>query len=152
MTSMTSLSIVRRLLAIAIVAGPLGLPAQGGSAAPAAAWSFYGYGPYRAGVPRPDSLLGHPMGSRQTMYHEQQRALDAMIAAAPDRVRTEVSGTTAEGKVMRLLIISSAANIARLDQIRTDIAALADPRKTSRSGAAVIAGFALWFLRGPLPQ
>lgn len=136
---MTSLSIVRRLLAVAIVAGPLGLPAQGGSAAPAAAWSFYGYGPYRAGVPRPDSLLGHPIGSRQTMYHEQQRALDAMIAAAPDRVRTEVSGTTAEGKVMRLLIISSAANIARLDQIRADIAALADPRKTSRSGAAAIA-------------
>ena len=136
---MTSLSIVRRLLAVAIVAGPLGLPAQGSRAAPASAWSFYGYGPYRPGVPRPDSLLGHPIGSRQTMYHEQQQVLDAMIAAASDRVRTEVIGTTAEGKVMRLLIISSPANIVRLDQIRADVAALADPRKTSRSDAAAIA-------------
>ncbi|MEO5799185.1 MAG: M14 family zinc carboxypeptidase, partial [Gemmatimonadales bacterium] len=131
---MTSSLVLRRLLLVALLVVPGALNAQSGTP-----WSFYGYGPYRASVPRPDSLLGHPLGSRQTMYHEQQRALDAMIAAAPDRVRTEVTGTTAEGKVMRVLIISSPANITRLDQIRADVAALADPRKTSRSDAAAIA-------------
>lgn len=131
---MTPSPIVRRLLLALLLVLPAALSAQGGNA-----WSFYGYAPYRAGVPRPDSLLGHPVGSRHTMYHEQQRVLDAMIAAAPDRVRTEVTGTTAEGKVMRVLIISSPANIARLDQIRADVAALADPRKTSRSDANAIA-------------
>lgn len=126
---------VVRLLALALFAGAL--PSLAAEAQ--APWSFYGYGPYRPAVPRPDSLLGHELGSRHTMYWEQQRALDAMIAAAPDRVRTEISGVTAEGKPMRLLIISSPANIARLDQIRADVAALADPRKTSRAEAATLA-------------
>ncbi|MBW8772783.1 MAG: hypothetical protein JF590_05775, partial [Gemmatimonadetes bacterium] len=91
---------MRRLFAIVVLAGlfraaaPLRLSAQG--------FDWYRYAPYTAAVPRPDSLLGHPLGSRQTMYFEQQGVLDRMIAAAPDRVRTEVIGTTAEGKVMRL--------------------------------------------------
>ena len=103
-------------------------------------FDWYGRGPYRAAVPRPDSLLGHSLGTRHTMYHEQQGVLDRMIAAAPDRVRTEVIGRTAEGKVMRVLIISAPENLARLDQIRTDLAALADPRRTSAAQAAEIAG------------
>jgi hypothetical protein len=102
-------------------------------------FDWYRYAPYNARVPRPDSLLGHPIGSRHTMYHEQQGVLDRMIAAAPDRVRTEVIGTTAEGKVMRLLIISAPENIAKLDQIRADLDKLADPRGTTASEARAIA-------------
>jgi hypothetical protein len=67
------------------------------------------------------------------MYHQQQHVLDRLIQAAPDRVRTEIIGKTAEGRVMRLLIISSPENLARLDEIRAGIAALADPRKTPAS-------------------
>ena len=40
---------------------------------------------------------------------------------------------------MRALIISDPANLARLDQIRADMAALADPRKTTPARAAEIA-------------
>jgi hypothetical protein len=104
-----------------------------------APFDWYGRGPYRAAVPRVDSLLGHPLGTRHTMYHEQQRTLDRLIAAAPERVRTEIIGTTAEGKVMRVLIISAPENLARLDQIRTDLNSLADPRKTTVAQAAEIA-------------
>ena len=64
-------------------------------------FDWYSRGPYRAAVPRPDSLLGHPLGIRHTMYHEQQAVFDRMIAAGGERVRTEVIGQTAEGKVMR---------------------------------------------------
>ncbi|MCA9764004.1 MAG: hypothetical protein KC544_12860 [Gemmatimonadetes bacterium] len=104
-------------------------------------YDFYGEGPYRPAVPRPDSLLGHAIGTRHTMYHQQQAVLDAMVRAAPDRARFEVTGTTAEGKVMRLLIISSPANLSRLDGIRTDLAALADPRRSDATrAAAIIAG------------
>ncbi|HSA56699.1 MAG TPA: M14 family zinc carboxypeptidase [Gemmatimonadaceae bacterium] len=102
-------------------------------------FDWYGRGPYRAAVPRPDSLLGHPLGTRHTMYHEQQRVLDRLVAAAPERVRTEIIGSTAEGKVMRVLIISAPENLARLDQIRADLAALADPRATNATRAAEIA-------------
>jgi hypothetical protein len=90
-------------------------------------------------VPRVDSLLGHPLGTRHTTYHEQQRVLDRLIAAAPERVRTENIGVTAEGKVMRILIISAPENLSRLDQIRADLNSLADPRRTTAAQAAEIA-------------
>jgi hypothetical protein len=102
-------------------------------------FDFYSRGPYRAAVPRPESLLGYRIGSQQTMYHQQQAVLDRMIAAAPDRVRTEVIGRTAEGKVMRLLIISAPENLARLDAIRTSIASLADPRRTTAAQSGDLA-------------
>ena len=41
---------------------------------------------------------------------------------------------------MRVLLISAPENLARLDQIRTDLARLADPRTTTRADAAAIAG------------
>ncbi len=102
-------------------------------------FDFYSRGPYRPQVPRPESILGYAVGSQQTMYYQQQQVLDRMIEAAPDRVRTEIIGRTAEGKVMRLLIISSPANLARLDEVRTSLALLADPRKTSADQARALA-------------
>jgi hypothetical protein len=125
---------MRRLLALLLfvcASAPERLSAQ--------AYDWYRYAPYSARVPRPDSLLGHPIGSRHTMYHEQQGVIDRMIAAAPDRVRTEVIGTTAEGKVMRLLLISSPENLRRLDAIRADLDRLADPRATDAAAARAIA-------------
>jgi len=102
-------------------------------------FDFYARGPYRPQVPRPESMLGYTVGAQQTMYYQQQQVLDRLIEAAPDRVRTEVIGRTAEGKVMRLLIISSPANLARLDEIRASLALLADPRKTSTDQARALA-------------
>ncbi|MEO8478818.1 MAG: M14 family zinc carboxypeptidase [Gemmatimonadota bacterium] len=107
----------------------------------APAYDFYGEGPYRSAVPRPDSLLGHAIGTRHTMYHQQQAVLEAMVKASPDRARMEVTGTTAEGKVMRVVIISSPANISRLAAIRKDLGDLADPRKSDAARATgIIAG------------
>jgi hypothetical protein len=124
-------------LALALLALASPLAAQIAVNQPPFDW--YTRGPYRASVPTPMSLLGHELGSRHTMYHEQQAVLDRLLAAAPDRVRAEVIGTTAEGKVMRVLIISSPENLARLEEIRGDLARLADPRQTSAAQAAEIA-------------
>jgi zinc carboxypeptidase len=122
---------MRLLLLLALVLAPATLPAQ--------EFDFYTRGPYRTQVPRPESILGYPVGTHQTMYYQQQEVLDRMAAAAPDRVRIEPIGNTVEGRPMRMLIISSAENLARLDQIRADLARLADPRKTSAAEAATIA-------------
>ncbi len=124
-----------RLLLLALLLVPAIARAQ----AQAQDFDFYARGPYRSQVPRPDTLLGYRVGSQQTMYYQQQQVFDRMIAAAPDRVRTEVIGRSVEGKPMRLLIISSPENIARLDQIRADLSKLADPRKTTADEAAAIA-------------
>jgi len=120
---------MRLVLTLLLVASPLS----------AQEFDFYDRGPYHPQVPRPELALGYRVGSRQTMYYQQQAVLDAMIAAAPERVRTEVIGTTAEGKVMRLLIISAPENLARLAEIRADLARLADPRRTGPEEARVIA-------------
>ena len=103
-------------------------------------FDFYARGPYRSAVPRPETVIGYRVGSQQTMYHQQQAVFDAMIAASPDRARTEVIGQTVEGKVMRLLVISAPENLARLDQIQADLARLADPRKTRPEEAKAIGG------------
>lgn len=102
-------------------------------------FDWYDRGPYTSAVPRPEALLGFPLGSRHTMYHQQRAVLDQLIAAAPDRVRTEVIGRTVEGKELRVLIISAPENIQRLDRIRADLDRLADPRATSAAEAARIA-------------
>ncbi len=102
-------------------------------------FDFYARGPYRAAVPRPEALNGYPAGTQHTMYHQQQQAFDRMMAAAPDRVRSEVIGRTVEGKVMRLLIISAPENLARLDEIRDNLARLADPRRTTAAEARALA-------------
>jgi len=102
-------------------------------------FGFFDRGPYRQEVPRPDDLLGYSAGEYQTQYPRQQAVLDSMMAAASDRVRTEVIGVTEEGRAMRILIISAPDNIARLDEIRSDINRLADPRTTDPASAAAIA-------------
>jgi hypothetical protein len=130
---------MRLLLTIALIAAPMSaqLPLTIKVGAGAEPYDFYAMGPYRPAVPRPDSMLGHAIGHRHTMYHQQQAVLDAMIAASPDRVRTEVTGRTHEGKVMRVLIISSPANLARLDVVRGDLATLVDARKASEAEAII---------------
>ncbi len=94
-------------------------------------FSFYDRGPYRPGIPRPDSLLGYAIGQRNTQYAEQQQTLLAIARAAHDRVRVEPFGFTSERRPLRVFIVSAPENIARLDSIRADLDRLADPRGLS---------------------
>ena len=119
------------LLTVLALADPAGVAAQ-------ERFEFYGRGPYRSAVPRPSDLLGYGAGARHTQYARQQAVLDALVAAAGDRVRTEEIGVTEEGRVMRVLLISAPENLSRLGEIRADLARLADPRTTSPEQAATI--------------
>ena len=102
-------------------------------------FDFYARGPYRQGVPRPEAITGYNAGDQHTMYAVMQRYLDTLVATAGDRVRIETWGRTSEYRPIRALIISDPANLAKLDQIRSGLAELADPRKTSAARAAAIA-------------
>jgi hypothetical protein len=120
-------------LGAALLAAPLA-PLRGQSAPTRssirddARFSFYDRGPYRASVPRPDSLLGYAIGDANTQYAAQERAMLAIAAAARDRVHVEEITRTYERRTMRLYVVSSPENIARLDAIRRDLDRLADPR------------------------
>jgi hypothetical protein len=97
------------------------------------AFTFYDHAPYRTDVPRPESILGYPVGDVNTQFAAQEKVLLAIAAAAHDRVRVEEIGTTNERRTMRLYLVSAPENIARLDAIRADLARLADPRGVSPS-------------------
>ncbi|MEX1186692.1 MAG: M14 family zinc carboxypeptidase [Gemmatimonadaceae bacterium] len=101
-------------------------------------FSFYSRGPYRAAVPRPESLLGYNVGELNTQFAQQERVLLAIADAARDRVAIETIGLTNERRTMRLFIVSSPENISRLESIRADLDRLADPRGLSQADAAAL--------------
>ncbi|HEX5829942.1 MAG TPA: M14 family zinc carboxypeptidase, partial [Gemmatimonadaceae bacterium] len=117
-----------------------------------ASFSFYGRGPYRAAVPRPDSLLGYAIGAMNTNYAGQEKVLLGIAAAARDRVRVEEFATSTEGRTMRLYVVTAPENLQRLDAIRADLDRLADPRGvaeaelgalTARTPAVVMLNFSV---------
>src|ERR1043165_5175182 len=98
-------------------------------------FDFYARGPYQEKVPRPQSILRFEVGEFHTNYALMERVNNATQQAAPDRVRVMDIGETNEHRMMHLVAISAPENIARLDQIRANIARLSDPRNVSRQEA-----------------
>src|SRR3712207_9062288 len=95
-------------------------------------FSFYSRGPYSPSVPRPETILGYNVGDLNTQFALQERVLLAIAGAARDRVRVEQIGWTNERRAMRLYLVSSPENIARLDGIRADLARLEIGRASCR--------------------
>lgn len=102
-------------------------------------FDFYATSSYREDVPRPEAVLGYPVGSWHTPYGRMEDYLEALASSAPDRVRVLDYGRSEEHRTMHLVVVSAAANIDRLEAIRTELARLADPRRTTPEEAAAIA-------------
>lgn len=77
-------------------------------------------------IPSPAQILGYPLGSRFTHHGELLDYLEALDAAS-DRVALWSYGRTYEGRPLVLMAVSSAENLARLEEIRTNNLRLADP-------------------------
>ena len=86
---------------------------------------------YDASVPTIASVLGYDSGARISRAADVRRYFEALRAAAPDRVAMGDYATTHEGRPVFWAAVGSAANIARLDQIKANSRALADARVTS---------------------
>lgn len=70
-------------------------------------------------VPTPRSVLGWEIGEWHLSHDQALAYARALAAAAPERTRLVEIGRTYEGRPLVHLFISSPANIARLDAIRT---------------------------------
>ena len=104
-------------------------------------FDFYARGPFRESVPRPQSLLRFDVGAFHTNYAQMERVMEKIAQAAPDRVRLMDIGETNEHRMMHLVAISAPENISRLDEIKRNLARLADPRGLSAAEAQqLIAG------------
>jgi hypothetical protein len=100
---------------------------------PDSTFDFYAPGSYREGVPRPEQVLGYPIGSWHTTYGRMERYLDALAQAVPERVRVFDYGESVERQTMHLVAISSEQTIDRLDEVRAALSRLADPRATAQA-------------------
>jgi hypothetical protein len=84
---------------------------------------------YNPKVPTPEQFFGYQVGEWHLNSFQINSYLQAVAAAAPDRVKVEVMGYTHERKPLLLLTITAPENHARLEQIRADHLALLDPIK-----------------------
>jgi hypothetical protein len=80
------------------------------------------------GVPSPQEFLGYPLGSRFT-HHDHIVAYFEALAAASDRMVLEPYGTTYEGRPLLLAVLSTPANLSRLEELRRRHLDLADPAR-----------------------
>jgi hypothetical protein len=91
-------------------------------------------------IPSPKKVLGDHIGVPNKLHHQDEilayyRALEK---AAPDRVKIFSIGKSEEGRENIVVMISSAANIAKLDTYRANLNLLADPRKLDPARAAQV--------------
>ena len=100
-------------------------------------FEFFPGGTYDGAVPTPQSILGYEVGSYHTDYAGLERWLDALRKS--DRVRVLRYGATEEKRPLYLIVVTSPANLAKLDAVRDAMAKLADPRTTNDGEAARIA-------------
>jgi hypothetical protein len=90
--------------------------------------------PQSATVPSPTAYLGHIVGApgeltRSEKIYGYYRAL----AAASPRVKVETIGKSEEGRDILLVVVGDEKSLTELDRIRTDMADLADPRRTDEA-------------------
>jgi hypothetical protein len=102
-------------------------------------FDFYTRGEYRPSVPRPQSILRYDVGDHHTTYAQMEKVIEEIAKASPDRVKIFDIGTTPEHRMQHIVAISSPENIARLDEIKRNMARLTDPRKTTKAEADQIA-------------
>ena len=110
------------------------LPA-GARAAPGADEPLWPGARYDAAIPTFESVLGFEPGRSIASPEEILRYFEALQAAAPDRVRVWEYARTWEGRPLIYAAVGSARTLARLDEIRSGMRALADPRRTAESEA-----------------
>jgi zinc carboxypeptidase len=80
---------------------------------------------YDPAVPTLKAVIGHEPGAAITTPDEIGRYLDALAKAAPDRTRLVQYATSWEGRPLHYLIVGSRERIARLDDVRRGMQALA---------------------------
>jgi len=98
-------------------------------------------GPCWAGaeIPTPAEVFGHPVGADRTLipYPEVLSYLE-LVAGASDRVSIQDAGTSTLGNPMKVVVLTSPKNQARLPRLREIARRLADPRGLTAAESAAL--------------
>ena len=103
---------------------------------------------YAENIPVPSAVIGHEVGEWHVTHDKLVNYMKAMATANPNRIKMQISGTTYEGRQQVLLIITSAANHARLEEIRKQHVQLTDPTASgsmdiAKMPAVVLMGYSI---------
>lgn len=97
---------------------------------------FFPEGTYDSSIPDPDSFLRYPLGTRPIHHREAVDYFKALASFTP-KAELRSYGETFEGRELHYLVVSSDENMNRLEEIKSSLKILADPRKL-RGEAEVI--------------
>lgn len=97
-----------------------------------------GNGSYDPAIPTPQSVLGYEVGERFTPHHLLMRYLERVATASP-RVTLDTVGHSFEGREVMMVIVTSEANMQRIDAIRADANRIADPRGAAAADLEAVA-------------
>jgi hypothetical protein len=86
---------------------------------------------YDARIPTLKQVVGHDLGEEISTPGEISAYLAALAEAAPDRARLVEYARTEEGRPLQVLVVGDAARIARLEETKRGLRALADPRSVA---------------------
>jgi len=95
---------------------------------------FFPGSTYDPAIPTVEGLIGFRTGDRAAFPAEIEACLEAWDEASPRVQRVEYARTH-EGRALYYMIVSSPANMSRLDEIRAGLGRLADPRGVDRDVA-----------------
>ena len=86
-------------------------------------------------IPTSEQVLRYRWADDISSHYQIETYLKRLAAAAPKRTRLVQYGTSAEGRSLNYLVVSSSENLARIDTIRENNLRLADPRVCNDSEA-----------------
>lgn len=89
-------------------------------------------------IPTLEKVVGYAWARGISSHAEIQRYLQALAKAAPDRTKLVRYGSTYQRRGLYYLVISSPANMKRIEEIRQNNLLLSDPRKVSAQQAAML--------------
>ena len=101
-------------------------------------FEFWPDADYDPAIPTVEDVLGYATGDRITWHRDAIRYFEALATAAPDRVSVARYARSWEGRDLIYVIVTSADNMARIDDVKAGMQRLADPRQTTRAEAEQI--------------
>ncbi|MDA0688026.1 MAG: M14 family metallopeptidase [Proteobacteria bacterium] len=93
---------------------------------------------YDPTIPTIEETLGYTPGERITWHADAIEYFQVLAAAQPGRVVLQEYARSWQGRELVYAVISSPENIARLDDIKSNMQRLADPRLTDEDDASTI--------------
>jgi hypothetical protein len=97
-------------------------------------FEFYPNAKYNPAIPTLEQVVGHNWGEKITMHHEVEKYIHK-LAEISKNMRVVKYGETWEGRALYYMIVASEQNLARIDDIKSGMQKLADPRQISPAEA-----------------